>query len=86
MVHGFVQGVGYRYFVKRIADKHGLSGFVRNMRDGSVEIFVEGAQDTVSIFEKEVSVIAPGGAEVYDLQKSDKKPRGLHSFTIESSA
>ena len=38
LVQGLVQGVGFRYFVYRSADRLGLSGFVRNLPDGRVEV------------------------------------------------
>lgn len=40
--HGDVQGVGFRYFVKRSAAALGLTGWVRNNDDGSVELVAEG--------------------------------------------
>jgi len=42
VVHGRVQGVGYRYFVQRRATALGLVGWVANERDGSVRCVVEG--------------------------------------------
>jgi acylphosphatase len=44
IVHGDVQGVGFRYFVQRRADGMGLAGWVRNRPDGSVEVLVEGTR------------------------------------------
>jgi acylphosphatase len=41
-VTGRVQGVGYRWETRRIAASLGLSGWVRNCRDGSVELIAEG--------------------------------------------
>lgn len=38
---GRVQGVGFRYFVKRLASEHGIRGYVRNLSDGSVMIVAE---------------------------------------------
>jgi acylphosphatase len=42
VVHGWVQGVGYRDFASREAVRHRLKGYVRNSSDGSVEIEAEG--------------------------------------------
>lgn len=42
IVNGRVQGVGYRNFVQHLAGKLGVHGFVRNRRDGSVEVFAMG--------------------------------------------
>lgn len=41
-VCGEVQGVGYRASARRVADSLGLTGWARNLADGSVEIVVEG--------------------------------------------
>ncbi len=41
-VEGHVQGVGFRYFVLENANRLGLTGWVRNRRDGSVEVHAEG--------------------------------------------
>ena len=42
-VSGRVQGVGYRYFVLRQAERLGVTGFARNRPDGSVEVVAEGS-------------------------------------------
>jgi acylphosphatase len=41
-VSGIVQGVGFRYFTQDEADRLGLAGFVRNLRDGRVEVYAIG--------------------------------------------
>ena len=41
-VEGSVQGVGFRFFVIRRASELGLTGWVRNLRDGRVEVVAEG--------------------------------------------
>lgn len=41
-VSGMVQGVGFRYFTQDAAEKLHVSGFVRNLRDGRVEVFAIG--------------------------------------------
>ena len=47
VVHGRVQGVGYRAFVEDEAHQRGLQGWVRNRRDGSVEALFAGPADDV---------------------------------------
>ena len=42
IVYGIVQGVGFRYFVYRLANKYGINGSVKNLSDGSVEVILEG--------------------------------------------
>ncbi len=39
---GRVQGVGFRFAAQRIARRHGITGFVRNLPDGSVQMVMEG--------------------------------------------
>lgn len=47
VVHGRVQGVGYRAFVQREAGRHCLEGWVRNCRDGTVEALFKGEADVI---------------------------------------
>ena len=49
-VIGRVQGIGYRRWATDAATKLGLSGWVRNMSDGSVEIMVQGDQEVINQF------------------------------------
>ena len=44
LIHGEVQGVGFRYFLMREAQRLGLRGWVRNRDDGSVEFVAEGTR------------------------------------------
>ncbi|MDX6042779.1 acylphosphatase [Scandinavium sp. V105_1] len=46
-VHGMVQGVGFRYSTQREALKLGLTGYARNLDDGSVEVLACGEADQV---------------------------------------
>ena len=46
-VLGFVQGIGFRGFVKSNARKLGLKGWVQNLPDGRVEILVQGSKETI---------------------------------------
>ena len=50
-ISGYVQGVGFRWYVERIARRMGsVTGFVRNLADGRVEIVVEGEEDATVQF------------------------------------
>jgi acylphosphatase len=44
---GQVQGVGFRFTAYRIAGRYGLSGWVRNLRDGTVEMVAQGASEDI---------------------------------------
>lgn len=46
-IHGGVQGVGFRYFVSTHAQALQLDGFVRNRKDGTVEVLCVGTQEAV---------------------------------------
>ena len=48
VVSGHVQGVGYRWFVRTLAEAAGLSGSARNLADGRVEVVLEGPEDAVA--------------------------------------
>ena len=63
VVSGLVQGVGFRWYVKRVADDYGVNGFVRNRDDGSVESVAEGDSSAVHGFLDEVKV-GPSSAHV----------------------
>jgi acylphosphatase len=47
VVHGFVQGVNFRYYTQRQARRLGLRGYVRNRGDGTVEVVAEGPRRAV---------------------------------------
>ncbi len=48
VVHGRVQGVGFRAFVEYTAERLGLEGWVRNRRDGTVEAVFAGPEQSVT--------------------------------------
>ena len=52
VVHGRVQGVGYRAWAHHQAELHGLAGWVRNRSDGSVEAVICGPSDLVQVMLK----------------------------------
>lgn len=46
-IYGHVQGVGFRYFTRQYALKIGVTGFVRNLADGSVEVVAVGSESQI---------------------------------------
>lgn len=54
IVSGVVQGVGFRWYTQRIATSLGLTGWVRNLQNGDVEIVVEGKSDIIEMFISEL--------------------------------
>jgi len=52
---GRVQGVGFRYTVRSLAGRHPLTGYVRNLPDGSVELVVAGRKAAIEVLLAEVA-------------------------------
>lgn len=50
IITGRVQGVGFRYWTRHIARRLGISGTVKNLEDGSVEVIAEGDEDELRVF------------------------------------
>ena len=67
VVHGRVQGVGFRYATSQEAKRLGLAGWVRNRQDGSVEILIEGNADAID----EMVDWASHGPEAADVTRLD---------------
>jgi acylphosphatase len=81
VVHGFVQGVFFRDSVRRLAQQHGVSGWVANRWDGTVEAVFEGEPDAV---ERLVTFCreGPRGAQVESVDVNDEQPEGLSGFNV----
>lgn len=65
-VEGSVQGVGFRYFVKKVAEEYLVTGWVRNLHDDRVEILAQGEESQLNKFIALVRV-GPGSAFVSQL-------------------
>jgi acylphosphatase len=84
-VFGRVQRVGYRRHVLDSAQELGLSGYVRNEKDGSVTVFVQGDDEAVEKFIEKLKT-PPQPAHVKSLEVKDARPRpALKYFTIKPS-
>jgi hydrogenase maturation protein HypF len=84
-VTGVVQGVGFRPFVYRLAARHSLAGWVRNVA-GTVEIHVEGEPTRLDVFERELKTEAPPFARINELELTPAPPAGVRDFRIVESA
>lgn len=81
-VYGVVQGVGFRMFAQSEARRLGLSGYVRNCADGSVETVAEGEETMLARF-LEALRRGPFGARVDRVESSYSAATGeFDGFTI----
>jgi len=84
-VTGLIQGVGFRPFVHRIAQRHELAGWVRNTA-GSVEIEIEGSPRELRRFLVELNVEAPPLAQIATVESRWRPVSGRSGFAILASA
>jgi acylphosphatase len=83
LISGQVQGVGYRFFAQRVAARHQVTGYVRNLADGRVEVVAEGALENVEGFKHDLAA-GPDYATVAQLEELNLEPSGAYkAFLIE---
>jgi acylphosphatase len=70
LVRGRVQGVGFRWFVQRAADRLGIVGDVRNLPNGEVEVRAQADESVLDLFKRELR-IGPPSAEVGEVMEQD---------------
>ena len=80
-VRGVVQGVGFRPFIYRLAQDHNLKGWVRNT-SGSVEIKIEGDEESLDHFLIDLEMQAPPMAHIERVQATFYPPNGFTEFQI----
>lgn len=81
LISGRVQGVYFRDTCRRLAARHGVGGWVRNLGDGRVEAVFEGADDGVDrmvAWARE----GPREARVEDITVQAEPPEGLTDFRV----
>jgi acylphosphatase len=82
VVHGYVQGVGFRYYVVARARLLGGGGYVRNRTDGTVEVVAEGSQEQLDSL-LEALERGPIGASVDYVEREWLPYRGqFHRFEV----
>ncbi len=83
-VHGVVQGVGFRPFVFRLAQTHGIAGWVLNSGEG-VEIHAEGGEEALDAFVRDLAAQPPPAARVVSLAVTAARLDGYDGFEIRAS-
>jgi acylphosphatase len=79
IVHGRVQGVGFRYALERAASTRGVAGWARNSPDGTLEAVFEGEPEAVESLTR-FSREGPRGAQVERVEVFEEEPEGLMRF------
>ena len=82
-VSGIVQGVGFRYFAQHAAEKLHVSGYVRNLHDGRVEVFAMGKPEQLANFRAALQR-GPRFARVSDVREeaAAADPKYVNEFSI----
>ncbi|KAB1649464.1 acylphosphatase [Pseudoclavibacter endophyticus] len=83
VVHGVVQGVGFRWAAREAAARFGVSGTARNRSDGTVEVQVEGQRQQVDAMLQWLAH-GPSTSMVERVDTRDVPPRGESGFHITS--
>ena len=80
-IQGVVQGMFFRDFIKQQADRLGVKGFVRNLEDGRVEVFLESDVDSVNAM-TEICRKGPQHAQIRKMEVVDEKFQDFKDFRI----
>jgi acylphosphatase len=82
-VSGIVQGVGFRYFTQDEAERLHVSGYVRNLRDGRVEVYAIGSADNLTRL-RTIIERGPRGAMIQnvDEESAEINPKFAEEFSI----
>lgn len=75
-INGIVQGIFFRIFVKENAEKNNVRGFVRNLDDGRIEIFLEGIINDVN----KMMEICEKGPKHSQIKNVEIKPETFQDF------
>jgi acylphosphatase len=81
-VRGRVQGVYFRSATRQTARRFGVTGWVRNHEDGSVEAWLEGHGEAVEAVEAWVHTGGPPSARVADVEVRTVRPEGHDRFEV----
>ena len=77
-INGTVQGVFFRMFIKENAERYNVKGFVRNLEDGRIEVFLEGNSDDVN----KMIELCEKGPKHAQIKKVEIKPERFQDFRV----
>jgi len=80
-IDGTVQGIFYRAFIKENAERYNVKGFVRNLEDGRVEVFLEGDVDNVKKM-IELCKKGPKHSMVRNIEEKDERFQDFKTFKV----
>ncbi len=78
-IYGRVQGVGYRYFAEKNAQKLNILGYAKNLKDGTVEIVAQGGEESLQKFIEQLK-IGPFLAKVAKIDIMFRKPKDIYLY------
>lgn len=78
LISGVVQGVGFRWFALKHAERLGICGWSRNLPDGRVEVVAEGSGEALTLLEEQLRK-GPRFSRVEDVEKTEF-PHEVSSF------
>ena len=80
-ISGRVQGVGFRYFVAQTASLYSITGWVRNLEDGDVELEAQGIQEVIDVF---IERVRQGNrySQIYEFELHPLAPVEERKFRI----
>jgi acylphosphatase len=81
VIHGHVQGVFFRDSTRRLAEREGVTGWVRNRPDGAVEAVFEGDAQAVERL-VQFARKGPRGAHVERVEMTEEEPEELRRFSV----
>lgn len=80
-ISGVVQGIFFRNFVKENAERYNVKGFVRNLEDGRIEIFLEGNVDDVHKM-IEVCKTGPKHSKIEKVEEKEERFQDFKTFKV----
>ncbi len=80
-IQGTVQGVFFRQFIKDSAERQNVKGFVRNLEDGRVEVFIEGDNENVDKM-IELCKTGPKHSHIGNVEIKEEKFQDLKEFKV----